>query len=208
MIKIVFHVHSQYSPDSNLSQEKIAEICRAKNIKTVILADHNNLAPARIINSVRIIPGEEIQTKQGEIIGLFLKYKIPKGLSLKQSIKKIKKQEGLVVAPHPFEGLRLKALKKEILIKNINEIDIIEVFNSRNLFNSDNKKACALAKKYKKIQIAGSDAHLASEICNTIIEMEKFHSSQEFLKNLKQAKFRIQKAGPWVHLATKFINFF
>ncbi len=50
----------------------------------------------------RIIVGEEIMTTSGEIIGLYLKEKIPAGLSTIRDDKEIKEQGGLVYIPHPL----------------------------------------------------------------------------------------------------------
>jgi len=206
MIRVVFHVHSNYSSDSNLRLEKIAETCRRKNINVAILADHNNLAPAKTINGVRIISGEEVKTDQGEIIGLFLNNKIQQGLSPKETVKKIKEQEGLIIVPHPFDRFRQEVIKKEALIDIIDDVDIIEVFNARNVLEMDNKRAEDLAKRYNKIKIVGSDAHLSCEIGNTYMEMEDFSGAAEFLKSLRKARFYTKKASIYVHLISKIIK--
>ncbi len=195
-MKVCFHIHSQYSKDSFLNLEKIVDFAKKNKIDVVILSDHNNLAPEKEIKKfkeIRIIPGEEIKTNQGEIIGIFLKEKIPAGLSLEETVKKIKEQKGLVVIPHPFDCLRRNRLKKSSLFKIVNQIDIIEVFNALNLFNSANKKAEEFAQKEKKIKIVGSDAHLLKEINKAIIEMDNFSDQFDFLEKLKKAKFYIKR---------------
>jgi predicted metal-dependent phosphoesterase TrpH len=201
-MKIVFHVHSQYSSDSNLSLEKIAETCRTENIETAILADHNNLATSQTINGVRIIAGEEIKTNQGEIIALFIKNKIKSVLSLLETIQLIKEQGGLVIVPHPLDPLRRSSIRKEALLKIVDQVDIIEIFNARNILGFINKKAAELACRYNKIKIVGSDAHLASEITNTYIEMADFTDAASFLESLRTAKFYTHKAGLLVHLGS------
>lgn len=197
-MKVCFHVHSNYSNDSLLSLEKIAQIAKKNKIDVVILADHNNLAPNNEINKikdVKIIPGEEIKTNQGEIIGIFLKEKIKSNLSLEETIKKIKEQNGLVVVPHPFDLVRVKRIKKNVLLRNLEKIDLIEIFNSRTFFNCLDKKAENFAEKYRKNKIVGSDAHSQFELNKAIIEMENFSDQLDFLKKLKKAKFYTQKSN-------------
>lgn len=202
MIRVCFHLHSEYSSDSLLSLEKIADEAEKNQINVVIITDHDNLIPpleAEKIAKVRVIVGEEIKTSEGEIIGIFLKERIVPGLSVAETIKKIKEQKGLVVVPHPFDRFRLEAIERKAFLSNINQIDIIEVFNARNILEADNKKALDFAEKNQKVKIVGSDAHLASEIKNTYIEMENFNGPNDFLIKLKKAKFFTKKTPIWNH---------
>ncbi len=210
MIKVVFHIHSQYSSDSISSLEKIARFCQKKNIQVVLLADHNNLAPTTIINNVKIIGNEEIQTSEGEVVGLFIKEKILPGLSLAATIKKIKDQGGLVAIPHPFNSLIRCLSGKKIswqnLIKHIKDIDLVEIFNARNFLAGDNQKALDFANQYHKTKIVASDAHLIPEIDNTYFLMENFSTPQEFLTNLATAKFYTKTGSLFHQLLSLFVK--
>jgi len=210
-MKIIFHLHSKYSKDSLLDLEKIAQIAEKNKIDAVILTDHNNLAPEKEIEKIkkiRIIPGEEIKTKEGEIIGIFLKEKIEMGLGIKETIEKIKEQKGLVIVPHPFDSFRKNRLKEKSLFENIDQIEIIEIFNSRNILNSANKKALEFAKKYNKVFIVGSDAHSQFEIAKAIIEIEDFSDQFDFLEKLKKAKFFTKKTSIFVQSLVIFNKLF
>jgi len=210
-MKVSFHLHSKYSKDSLLDLEKIAQIAEKNKIDAVILTDHNNLAPEKEIEKIkkiRIIPGEEIKTKEGEIIGIFLKEKIEMGLGIKETIEKIKEQKGLVIVPHPFDSFRKNRLKEKSLFENIDQIEIIEIFNSRNILNSANKKALEFAKKYNKVFIVGSDAHSQFEIAKAIIEIEDFSDQFDFLEKLKKAKFFTKKTSIFVQSLVIFNKLF
>ena len=210
-MKVSFHLHSKYSKDSLLDLEKIAQIAEKNKIEVVILADHNNLVPEKEIEKIkkiRIIPGEEIKTKEGEIIGIFLKEKIEMGLGVKETIKKIKEQKGLVIVPHPFDSFRKNRLKEKSLFENIDQIEIIEIFNSRNILNSANKKALEFAKKYNKVFIVGSDAHSQFEIAKAIIEIEDFSDQFDFLEKLKKAKFFTKKTSIFIQSLVIFNKLF
>jgi predicted metal-dependent phosphoesterase TrpH len=210
-MKVGFHLHSKYSKDSLLDLEKIAQIAEKNKIEVVILADHNNLVPEKEIEKIkkiRIIPGEEIKTKEGEIIGIFLKEKIEMGLGVKETIKKIKEQKGLVIVPHPFDPFRKNRLKEKSLFENIDQIDIIEIFNSRTILNFAHKKAEEIAKKYNKLTIVGSDAHTQFEIDKAIIEMDDFSDQFDFLEKLKEAKFFTKKTSIFIQSVVIFNKFF
>lgn len=100
---------------------------------------------------------DQILTDVGDIIGLFLSKEI-KSRDYEGVIKEIKDQNGIIVLPHPYRGHKLNS-------KIIENVDAIEVFNSRNNEN-ENIKALKLAKKYNKPILTGSDAHFVIEIGN------------------------------------------
>src|SRR5258708_12225153 len=83
----------------------------------------------------RIIICEEIITKEGEIIGLFLKETIPGGIRVEEAVARIKHQGGLVYLPHPFENFRL-GLQQEVIDRIIDAVAIVEVFNAREQFQA------------------------------------------------------------------------
>lgn len=202
MNKVLFHVHTKYSIDSNLSLDRISKRCMDLNIDTIIVTNHNNLTVVsniKIFNGVRFIFGSEINTADGEIIGLFLKENVHCGMNLQATIRQIKNQGGIVIIPHPFDPFRRNRINRSVLTANINDIDLIEVFNARNILDSSNKRALEFAKKYNKLQIVGSDAHTIFEIGNTYFEISDFRWVDDFLANLPFAKFYTKKAPLWSH---------
>ena len=55
---------------------------------------------------MKVIVAEEVKTAdQGEVIGLFIEEKIPRGLTLAETVAEIKRQGGLVYVPHPFDRM-------------------------------------------------------------------------------------------------------
>ena len=51
----------------------------------------------------RVIPGIELSTSDGEVVGLYIWENIPAGLSLLGAVERIKGQGGIVYLPHPFD---------------------------------------------------------------------------------------------------------
>ena len=113
------HVHTKYSgvhrfgimrfPESVSEPRDIFKTAERTGMNVIAITDHNTTAGAmkalelsKEFPAVDIIVGEEISTLDGEVIGLFLKEEIPAGLSINETIRMIREQGGLTVAPHPF----------------------------------------------------------------------------------------------------------
>ena len=112
--------------------------------------------------AIKVIVGEEVKTAdQGEVIGLFLSEKIPRGLTLEETVAEIKRQGGVVYVPHPFD--RMHAVPDyEHLLTVLDDVDAIEVYNPRVAIGSFNEEAARFAAKYRIPAGAGSDAHVAA----------------------------------------------
>jgi len=149
-----------------------------------------------------VIVAEEIMTPHGEIMGMFLKQTIPSGLSVDKTIAQIRSQGGLVCIPHPFDMLRQSALRSNILEEIAEQIDIIEVFNSRTLLPKNSAKALAFALKYGIPKSAGSDAHTLYEIGNAYVEMPEFNGKDDFLQALEKGKISGHMTNPFIHFAS------
>lgn len=200
-MKVLFHCHTEKSKCSNLKIEELKHYLRKNKIDCIFITDHNEITLINWTNGMAV-PSIEIATKEGEIIGAFVKKKIPRGLTMKETIDKIHDQGGLVIAPHPIDPLRKEAMGFGNLLKHISDIDIIEIYNSRNLLNSTNDKTGKIAKEYKKPIIYGSDAHFIEELGNAVIEMDSFSGPRDFIVNLKKAQFEFKKAGIAPHIKT------
>ena len=204
-MKILFHCHTETSPCSNLKEKDLVRFLDKNGFDAVIVTDHDERT---IINwpGGLVIPGSEITSAEGDVIGLFLSKKIPKGLSIAETSSLIHKQGGVVVAPHPSDKLRREAMSTRVLIKNIEHFDVIETYNSRNVFNSSNKEAAAVAKQYGIPGIAGSDSHTFGELPNTFINMPSFSDAKTFIDALSGATWKTKASGPIPHIKTIFIR--
>ena len=152
----------------------------------------------------RIIVGEEIKTTHGELLALFLRDSIPAGLSPVETIERVRQQEAVVGASHPLDELRREAMGYEELIKVLDQLDFIEVFNARCLFRKYNRAARRLAVERGLLMTAGSDAHSAWELGRGITVMPPFDSPASFLESLKAARIEGRAAPSWVHFLSRY----
>lgn len=208
IMKLEFHVHTNYSNDGFSKVPDLKKSLMKKGINIVAISDHNTLKGAIEAEKVfggdlRVIKCEEIKTQEGEIIGLFLSEEIPPLLPMDKTIRCIKDQGGLVCVPHPFDRMRKSKIHLDALYRIIDDIDIVEVFNARNIFSHDDNLAHDFADKYGKLKICGTDAHTLFEIGHTYVELEDFKDPNGFLDNLNDAKLHFERSGIYVHFFTK-----
>jgi len=190
--------------DCNTPLDQVINRCQETGINCIAIADHGTIEGALKMQSIApfpVIVAEEILTRHGEIMGMFLKEGIPSDLSIEETISRIKAQGGLVNIPHPFSILRQSALDSEILeeLAEQEQIDIIEVFNSRSLLHRSSAKAQTFVQKYGIPGSAGSDAHTPYEIGNAYVEMLEFNGRDEFLNALAKGKIFGHRTNPLVH---------
>lgn len=168
--KADLHIHSKYSSDAFSSPREILREADKKGLDVVAITDHDTTAcfeEALKISSefkVKVIKGQEISTKEGHIVGIFIKNQIPSKLSALESMKEIHRQGGLAIVPHPTNKIPLGISLKE-LEGIYKEADGIETLNSSPL-------GWLMTTKIKKMNleifhlalIGGSDAHISRQI--------------------------------------------
>ena len=193
-IAVDLHTHTSWSHDCSVPAEELLDAAEAIGLGGIAITDHNVFAGAldaaelgrdrRLI----VIPGEEVKTKgQGEVIGLFLREEIPRGLSFEDTIAAIRSQGGLVFLPHPFDR-RHAIPDPATLHRHLAEIDVLEVYNARLLKDTYNDEALRFARKYNLLQGAGSDAHVLPGLGTGAVRMREFRTPEEFLISLRTSE--------------------
>jgi predicted metal-dependent phosphoesterase TrpH len=183
-MKADLHAHTHFSRDALTSVETFARRYQQAGIDCVAVSDHNNIDGALAVRegaAFRVIVSEEIKSSEGEIIGLFLQETVRKGLTPEDTVRAIREQGGLVLVPHPYDRVRRSPLRPEALLRIMNDIDIIEVFNSRTVFAADNERSRRLAAEHGKLMSAATDAHTPWEIGLTYVDMPAFEGPRDFL---------------------------
>jgi predicted metal-dependent phosphoesterase TrpH len=194
LIEVDLHMHTDHSPDCATPVEVLLETARDRGLGAIAITDHNEVSGAleaqRIaaeMGDIKVIVAEEVKTaEQGEVIGLFLKEKIPRGMTMAETIAEVRCQGGLVYVPHPFDRFH-SVPDYEHLLDIVEEIDILEVFNPRVALTAFNEEAERFARKYRIVPGAGSDSHVAQGLGSVRVRIHDFDGPQEFLEAMRDA---------------------
>lgn len=194
LIDVDLHMHTDHSPDCATPVEVLLETARDRGLGAIAITDHNEVSGAlearelaARVDGLQVIVAEEVKTaEQGEVIGLFLEERIPRGLTMAETIAEIRRQGGLVYVPHPFDRLH-SVPDYEHLLEIVEEIDILEVFNPRVALTAFNEEAERFARKYRIVPGAGSDSHVAQGLGSVRVRIHDFDGPQEFLEAMRDA---------------------
>ncbi len=132
-------------------------------LDAVAITDHDTVEGAlhamEYDTPLTVIQGIEISTRQGHLIALGVTAPIPAGRDFFDTVAAARSMGALLVLPHPYHmwrhgvGIRLSS--------GIEAVDAVEVFNSRYIIGSANRKAAKIARRFGKPALGGSDAHVA-----------------------------------------------
>lgn len=204
MVRFDCHVHTVRSHDAIITTRQIERALHGK-VDVIAVTDHNSITmalEARRLFGVRIIIGEEINTGEGEVVGLFLDERIKPGRGLERTLKEIKAQGGFSYLPHLFDDRR-RAQTDVVMVNNLlNLVDAVEVFNARTTYRA-NEKAVNYANGRGLLMCAGSDAHVFYEIGRGVTILDEIPRDAEHLRHLFR-KARLQ--GRCIHLIERVVS--
>jgi len=210
LIDVDLHMHTDHSYDCATPVEVLLAEARTRGLGAIAITDHNEISGALAARAkadgVKVIVAEEVKTaEEGEVIGLFIEEKIPRGGTLRETIAEIRRQGGLVYVPHPFDRLHSVPDYKHLL-PVLDEVDAIEVFNPRVAITEFNEEAARFAAKYRIPAGAGSDAHVPQGLGSVRIRMRDFDGPEEFLESLRDADIVRNPASLLYVQALKFLQ--
>ena len=206
MLKIDLHTHSLASPDGGLRRADYQSAIDRGLLDIIAVTDHNDITFAKKLHEEfgdKIIVGEEITAREGEIVGLYLNEAVPAGLSAAETADRIHAQNGLVYIPHPFETVR-KGLTLSDLEGIAQSVDIVEFHNGRAIFQDRATKAIDWAKLYTLPGAASSDAHGKSGWGKTYSLIKEVPTRDTLAELLYNAKYTVGSPGVWGILYPKF----
>jgi predicted metal-dependent phosphoesterase TrpH len=146
----------------------------ARGLTHLAVTDHDRIdgaleAQARAAAEapgLRVLVGQEIRTRSGDLIGLFLTQSVPPGLSTAEAVAAVRAQGGLVGVAHPFDRFRGSVGRGDAaeLEAVAGLVDWIEAWNARLMVGDGNARAAELAKRLGIAGVAVSDAHTTLEV--------------------------------------------
>lgn len=178
--KADLHIHTNFSDAKPSVEEVLDYVQNETELDVIAICDHNTIEGARLAQEIvktkkyrfEVIVGEEVSTLYGHILGLFLTQAVPSGLSTRETLERIKAQNGVTIAPHPFYHTRMKdknvimdGIGIVTLIRDIPLIDGIEVINGNPILKKENLRARFLNDTLLvKAEVGSSDAHIVDAI--------------------------------------------
>lgn len=200
-MKADIHVHTSDSACSSMSLVDAVAAALSHDIRVIAVCNHDSTLqdthfgsiekalsvrinpPARCENEFYIIPGIELSTKYGHILGLFVNKDIQ--IDKNDPLRSIHNVGGLAVLAHPFEQTTAFEKRELALSELLTKIDLIEAASARaNYKNRDaNNQALKLAEKYGIRTSAGSDAHFPKELGAAYMEIDDGFQSLDELKD-------------------------
>lgn len=189
MLKYDLHTHTHYSKCSNMKPEVLLKTAKKRGLNGIAVTDHYTIEGALKVKKLNkdkdfeVIVGDEISTPDGDVLAYYL-HKPVKSTDFFGVGDEVKKQDGLLIIPHPFRTSINPYHKFKLPFKEVkNKIDAIECFNARMLFSGGNKKANDIANKLNIAKTGGSDAHFKFEIATGYMLFEG--NLRKALKNKK-----------------------
>ena len=204
LIRIDLHSHTHFSADAGTTPAELVERAAECGIDRIAVTDHGEIegaSRARELDPDRVIVGEEIRCAgRTELIGLFLRERIPYGLSVEETAERIRDQGGLVYAPHPFAYAWHPGWHAA---RALAVADIVEGFNSRAFLPTWNRLALRHARLRGIPAAASSDAHFPREIGRAYTELPEFDDPATLLTALAAAApVGLRTGSPWIHVAS------
>jgi predicted metal-dependent phosphoesterase TrpH len=200
-LKIDLHVHTAVSRDAFIVPKQLPTIVKERGLDGVAVTNHDVFT--RVTSSeVIILPGIEVSTQQGHIIGLGISGPIERGRTADETISTIRDVGGVAIVPHPFDPVSpcVNPLKLR------SRPDAIEVINADALFFGLNMKyAKQMANRLGLPMVAGSDSHIPETVGDayTLIEADS-KTLGDILNAIRAGS--VQPVGGPTHLSKKLLK--
>ncbi|MCD6380817.1 MAG: PHP domain-containing protein [Candidatus Odinarchaeota archaeon] len=191
MVIADFHIHTIYSNDSSIRIKDLLKYSNKKGIDVIAITDHNEIKGAKIakylsrkMDSPFVIVGEELKTYIGDLLFLFIDEKIDTKDPL-ESLDLCHEMGGICIFPHPP---RYHNLNDELTREVLSKVDAIEIYNSHTLMRKD---SIEFLKSFRKPFVAGSDAHVISEVglCRNILRSSE---EDDIKREIRSGMIRVE----------------
>jgi predicted metal-dependent phosphoesterase TrpH len=169
------HVHTTASDGTATPREVVEFVATRTELSVVAICDHNTnegaLEAAEFASDygIEVVVGQEVESAQGHILGLWTPQLVTPGRSAAQTVADIHAQGGLAVVAHPYaprmwhkHGL----CRGETEVYDSVEFDGVEVANSTPMLLAANFRARKYwrANRERLAATGGSDAHMLTVI--------------------------------------------
>jgi len=175
--KADLHMHSTYSDGSATIEQILEHVQYNTNLDVIAITDHDVIESSLRARDLwqkgnyrfDFVVGEEVSTKEGHLLGLFIEKRIPTGLSIERSIDLIHEQGGLAVIAHPLHRLFRHSCQRDVMDRIHASKDVwldgIETWNASFCGIYGNQVAMQTNRAvYRLPELGNSDAHTLNAI--------------------------------------------
>ena len=196
-IKVDLHTHTRVSFDAWTSPRAYVERAAAAGMGAMAVTDHGTIEGALRVRDLdppfQVIVGEEVVTRQGEIVGLFLDGPVPPGRSVEETCDHVHARGGLVMVSHPFAATAIDRLNAAGRERIVGRVDLVETLNARNPSAASDRKAAGWARAIGAVPAANSDAHTPRELGRAYQLVRPFDGPQDFLAALRDGSLVLER---------------
>ena len=204
VLSVELHVHSSLSYDGRDPVDLILEQAAAVGLDALAITDHDEIAASlEMVEKAPSygligIPGIEVSSKAGHVLGLGVEEAVAPGLSYEETLEAIRERGGVAVVPHPFQESRHGVMAR-ITREQLAEADAIEVYNSRLITGRANRQAERFARSRGIPMTAGSDAHISEMVGQAVTRVGASDPSADaILEAIRRGDTSIEgKRTPW-----------
>lgn len=175
--KADLHMHSTYSDGIGTIEQILDHVQQKTDLDVIAVTDHDVIEGSLRTRDLwekgnyrfDFVVGEEVSTKEGHLLGLFIEKRVPQGLSMERSIDLIHEQGGLAIIAHPLHPLFKHSCSRETMdrIHNANDVwfDAVETWNASFCGIYANQQAMRINRSiYGLPEVGNSDAHTLNGI--------------------------------------------
>ena len=165
------HIHTCHSDGRPTVREVLDHVARRTRLRVIAITDHDTIEGALTAYDLRdrypfeIIIGEEVSSREGHILALFIEKRVRPGMSAQETIAAIHEQGGLAIAAHPFITTFSEPVQG--IGKRFTELpfDAVEIENSTPFMYWANYRARRHNRSTTRLpEIGNSDAHIVEAI--------------------------------------------
>ena len=203
------HLHTIYSYDGTASLAAVLSRAKQLGLDVIAITDHDVIAGALKAMEiapnygVEVIPGIEITTADGDLLAFFVTEKVDPGLSLVETVLRVRALGGVCVAPHPMAGgMGMKSLSGRTILKALRDPAVaetligIETYNGTAIDRISNHYANILASQINIAKTGSSDAHIIDTIGFGLTEFEG-KTAADLLLALKNKTTKVRRHKEW-----------
>ncbi|WIG59781.1 MAG: putative metal-dependent phosphoesterase (PHP family) [Ktedonobacterales bacterium] len=171
------HMHTNYSDGTGSVEEVLDFAQRFTRLDVLAITDHDTIEGAlraRDLAAQRgyrfeVIVGEEISTREGHLLALFLQTPVAPDQSIERSIEQVHAQGGLAIVAHPFNRVFRHSVQRSVMNRLLRQPEVhpdgIETLNGSFAGIGSSRIAMTLARNvYHWAETGGSDAHTPTAV--------------------------------------------